>query len=84
MYDVPGRVNNLYKDPQVPYEIDHEPEDEVGPGYPPQCEFTRATGRGTLDYCNALGPPPKLESSQDKQWIVSLLVALVLISVFAS
>lgn len=83
MYDVPGRVNNLYKDPQVPYELEEE-QDTVPPGYPPQCEFTRATGRGTIDYCNAIGPPPKLESAHDSQWIMSLLVVFVIIALVSS
>ncbi len=84
MYDVPGRVNNLYKDPQVPYELEAEPE-TVDPGYPPQCEFTRATGAGTAQYCEAFGAPPQLASApRDTTWIWSLICVGLLILVARS
>lgn len=83
MYDVPGRVNNLYKDPQVPYILEPEP-DVVEQGYPPQCEFTRASGRGTVDYCNTLGPPQPLASQPKTPWISGFICVLALLLILRS
>lgn len=55
MYDLPGRVNNLYKEPQFNPEI--QPEEPAEYDYPPACEMTRATGNGTLAYCNSIKRP---------------------------
>ena len=83
MYDVPGRVNNLYKEPVTRWEP--EEEIEVSPGYPPQCEFTRATGRGTAEYCEAMGPPPQIASqNDDRTWLWGFICVVVLLAVFHS
>lgn len=83
MYDIPGRVNNLYKEPQTLWEP--EEEIEVSPGYPPQCEFTRATGQGTAEYCEAMGPPPQLASqNDDRTWLWGFICVVLLLVAFHS
>lgn len=83
MYDVPGRVNNLYKDPVVPYPIEAEPDEAISE-YPPACEFTRATGRGTAEYCKSFGQPPPLTPPSQNPWIVGLICVVVFLLVVRS